>query len=170
MKKLIFLLAFLCSFAQTFGQTINFDTKAAKVSFLFTAKNVEGSLSGFKASITLDANHPETASMEGSVETKTMETGIEARNHHLISADFFDAEKYPSLSFKSTKIESVDGSLLITGNLTIKSTVKEEHFVGKIENGKIVLTSTIYSGDYGVMKKEKKEDSQVDITIEIPIL
>jgi polyisoprenoid-binding protein YceI len=169
--KSIFLIAL--SVALTFGakaQEVNIDVANATVKFLFHAKNVEGTLNGFLATIKFDPEHPETASISGSVETKSIKTGIDGRDHHLASADFFDAEKYPTMTFSASKIKKVEDGFSIIGNLTIKEVVKEEKFNLTMNDGNMILTSTIYSADYGIMNGKEREESKVDITISIPLL
>ena len=133
-------------------------------------KNVEGSLNGFKATVKFDPNHPETTAISGTVDVKTMVTGIEGRDHHLKSADFFDAEKFPTMSFTASKTEKSAAGYAVKGMLTIKDVKKEESFILNVEGGSMILKSTIYSSDYGIMKDKGHEGTQVDITITIPVL
>lgn len=170
MKKLLLIVLVTFASVQVNAQVVNVDIDNATVQFLFVKKNVEGTLSGLKATVKFDPKHPDSASISGTVETKTMSTGIERRDHHLISSDFFDAEKYPTMKFVASKIVKTDSGYVVNGNLTIKETTKDEQFAMNIEGGKLILTATIYSGEYGIMDKENKEDAQVDITITIPIL
>ncbi len=67
----------------------------------------------------------ESAVVEFNIDAKTINTGIEDRDKHLKSADFFDAEKYPVINFKSTEIKKIDDETYkMTGNLTIKNVTK----------------------------------------------
>lgn len=54
------------------------------------------------------------------IEPASVDTGVEQRDNHLRSADFFDAEKYPTMTFKGSRVEKAkDGSLRLHGNLTL---------------------------------------------------
>ena len=152
------------------AQEVNVDVPNATIKFLFQAKNVEGTLEGFMATIKFDPEHPETASISGSVNTESIKTGISGRDHHLASPDFFDAEKYPTMTFSASKITKSEAGFVVVGNLTIKDVAKEEKFNLSMNDGNMILTSTIYSEDYGIMKGKKRDDSKVSITITIPIL
>jgi polyisoprenoid-binding protein YceI len=69
---------------------------------------------------------PSNAYIEVDIDAASINTGDEKRDGHLRSADFLDAEKYPTLTFKSTKVEKVnDEKYKITGDLTIKDVTKE---------------------------------------------
>src|SRR5205823_10619257 len=77
----------------------------------------------------IDEQHPENSWVEAQVETASINTREAKRDGHLRSADFFDAEKYPVITFKSHKIEPVgNNEYRVTGNLTIHGITKEETF------------------------------------------
>jgi len=66
------------------------------------------------------------SSLEATIETKSVDTRVEMRDNDLRSANFFDAEKYPTITFKSKRVEpNGAGKLKITGDLTIRGTTKE---------------------------------------------
>lgn len=81
----------------------------------------------------------DSAKIAGSVKAASVTTGVEARDDHLRSADFFDAEQFPELSFESLRIEAIDGETYkIVGELTIHGVSREielEAEVGGIEVG-----------------------------------
>ena len=82
--------------------------------------NVKGSFSGLSGVLTEHLSDATLSSVEASVPVATVTTGDEKRDGHLKSADFFDAGKYPSLHFKSTKVvRKGDGDYAVTGDLTI---------------------------------------------------
>ena len=78
--------------------------------------------------------------MEAIVAVSTLNTGDEQRDGHLKSADFFDAEKFPAMTFKSTNIvkHQGDGEYAVTGDLTIHGVTKPVTFAveGVSEPGK----------------------------------
>lgn len=66
-----------------------------------------------------------TAQIEFTVETASIETGVADRDGHLRSDDFFNSEKYPTMTFKSTGIKHVDGDeYQLDGDLTIRDVTK----------------------------------------------
>ncbi len=63
-------------------------------------------------------------SAELSIDAASINTNVEARDNHLKSADFFDVEKFPKITFKSTKIDQKGADISITGDLTIHGVTK----------------------------------------------
>ena len=83
--------------------------------------NVHGRFEKFSANVTADEQKPAVSSVEVQIEAASINTREEKRDAHLRSADFFDAEKYPYLTFKSKRIEVVDDAHgRIIGDLTIR--------------------------------------------------
>ncbi len=81
---------------------------------------VRGAFEKFDGTIVV-AEPIENSTLEVSIETASVNTRNEQRDTHLRSADFFDVETYPTMTFKSTKVERVDdANWLVTGDLTIK--------------------------------------------------
>ena len=82
---------------------------------------VRGRFEKFDITVDLDANRPELAAISAVIDTASINTREEKRDAHLRSADFFDAENYPQITFKSTKVQPKgDEDFLITGDLTIR--------------------------------------------------
>jgi polyisoprenoid-binding protein YceI len=87
--------------------------------------NVKGKFSGLSGVLKLDETNYTRSTVEASIPVSTVNTGDEKRDGHLVSADFFDAEKFPAMTFKSTRIESVGGGdYEVTGDLTIHGVTK----------------------------------------------
>lgn len=95
-----------------------------KVTHLMVSK-VRGHFDTFEGTIQLDPSDVTKSSVEVSIDVASINTGNEDRDKHLRSPDFFDAETYPRITFKSTSVEkSGDSSYIATGNLTIRDTTR----------------------------------------------
>ena len=82
---------------------------------------VKGRFDEVQGSIYLDTQQPENSWVKASVNTASLSTGIEQRDRHLNSADFFDTERYPTITFESTRVRRTAAkSCAIIGNLTIR--------------------------------------------------
>jgi polyisoprenoid-binding protein YceI len=91
--------------------------------------NVKGQFSKLTGALTLDESDLSRSHVEASVEAASIETRDPQRDAHLKSADFFDVEKFPTLSFESTGITRVgDGELAVEGNLTIHGVTRKVRF------------------------------------------
>jgi polyisoprenoid-binding protein YceI len=85
-------------------------------------KNVQATLRG-------DRDHPEDAGVEATIETASVDTGVADRDGHLRSADFFDVERFPHITFRSTGIENPpkkeDDRFRVMGELMIRDSAME---------------------------------------------
>ncbi|MEH0152768.1 YceI family protein [Limibacter armeniacum] len=87
---------------------------------------VTGAFNEFKGSVEAQADDFENAEISFEADINSIDTKNEQRDGHLKSADFFDAENFPTLKFKSTAFhKKADGSYELFGNLTIKDVTKE---------------------------------------------
>src|SRR2546421_12548589 len=96
----------------------------------FSAKHlgmmtVRGHFAEVTATGELDPEHPERSTVEATINTASIRTHNEQRDNDLRSSNFLEIEKFPTMTFKSTKIEHTGGDRYkVTGELTIKGTTK----------------------------------------------
>src|SRR3984957_4449789 len=91
--------------------------------------NVKGQFAKVSGTLTLDESRLANSRVEAVIESASIETRDPQRDAHLKSADFFDVEKFPTLSFKSSRISVVsDGQLEIEGDLTIHGVTRKVVF------------------------------------------
>jgi polyisoprenoid-binding protein YceI len=85
---------------------------------------VKGRFQVFTGTIHYDDKDVTKSSVEFNAKVTSIDTGVEGRDKHLRTADFFDVEKFPEMTFKSTKIEPRGKSYVLHGDLTIKGVTK----------------------------------------------
>ncbi|WP_053367512.1 YceI family protein [Bacillus sp. FJAT-27245] len=91
--------------------------------------NVKGSFQTFDASIEADPNDLTNADISFTIDAASIDTRNEDRDNHLRSADFFDVENSPKITFISTNIVKTDeGEYDVTGDLTIRGVTRPETF------------------------------------------
>jgi polyisoprenoid-binding protein YceI len=91
--------------------------------------NVKGQFTALTGEAVLDEAEVTKSRIEASIDAASVNTRDTQRDAHLKSADFFDVEKFPKLSFKSTHVNRTgDGELAVTGNLTIHGVTREVVF------------------------------------------
>jgi polyisoprenoid-binding protein YceI len=91
--------------------------------------NVKGQFTGLKGVLALDEADLTGSHVEASIDADSITTRDPQRDAHLKSADFFDVEKIPTLSFKSTRISRAkDGELAVAGELTIHGVTRNVLF------------------------------------------
>ena len=86
---------------------------------------VKGHISGIDGTIRLDEEHPTKSSVEASLDPSTIDTRETQRDAHLRSADFFDVERFPTITFRSTGIELAGGRYLVLGDLTMHGMTRQ---------------------------------------------
>ena len=121
MKYLLAVLLFITASAFT---AVSLKPVDADEAVTFTIKNfglnTDGELKGLKGSIQWDAANPAASSFNITVDVHTINTGIESRDKHLKKKEYFDADTYPVISFKSTAVTTAQ----VTGSLSIKGITK----------------------------------------------
>jgi polyisoprenoid-binding protein YceI len=90
---------------------------------------VRGRFKGVQATLTADEEHPEGCSAEAEIQVASIDTGAPDRDAHLRGPDFFDADRYPTIRFRSTRVEGIarkEGDRFrVAGDLTIRDTTME---------------------------------------------
>jgi len=130
-KKALTAIALFCV-VTVFGQNYAPTDAGSKVRFVIKnfGINTGGTFNGLAGAVTFDPSNLTTASFNVSVEAKSVDTDVEARDNHLRKEEYFDVEKYPKISFRSTKITTTnkEGYLYMFGVITIKNVSKEISF------------------------------------------
>jgi len=94
---------------------------------------VKGEFGKTAGKVQIDDADLSKSSVEVTIEVGSVDTRDEKRDNHLKSADFFDAAKFPTITFKSTKVVAgKDGALTVTGNLTMHGVTKPVTLEGSI--------------------------------------
>jgi polyisoprenoid-binding protein YceI len=90
--------------------------------------NVKGEFKGVTGTLKLDSADLAKSGVEVSLDAATINTGDVQRDAHLKSADFFDVEKFSTLTFKSNRVFKKDGVLAVAGDLTIHGVTRNVAF------------------------------------------
>jgi len=99
-------------------------TASFSIKHMMIAK-VHGGFEKMSGSLTYDAANPSKATVQVAIEAGSINTREPQRDAHLKSPDFFDVEKYPTITFKSTRVESSGGELKVIGDLTIHGVTQQ---------------------------------------------
>jgi len=124
--------------ALAFGQTAAWNIDASHTRTGFSVKHlvisdVKGEFAKTNGKAQIDDADLSKSSIEVTIEAASVDTRDEKRDNHLKSADFFDVAKYPTITFKSTKVEAgKDGALTVTGDLTMHGVTKPVTLEGSI--------------------------------------
>jgi polyisoprenoid-binding protein YceI len=117
---------------QTSTTTWNIDPAHAVAEFKvkhMMISNVKGQFHKVTGTLSLDESNLANSRVEAVIDASSLETRDAQRNGHLKSADFLDVEKFPTLSFKSTRVSVVgDGELAVEGDLSIHGVTRKVSF------------------------------------------
>lgn len=145
---------------------------------------VPGKFKKFAGTFEFDGKRPEAWKADATIETASIDTENERRDGHLRSPDFFDAEKFPALTFVSTAVrEWKDGSGKLAGKLTMRGVTKEV-VLDLVLNGELsdpdrgdragfTATTKVDRRDFGIVWNKTLDKggltvgNEVDVTLEI---
>lgn len=150
MKKLLLFLVAVSISAASFAQTkwtvdpmhsfVNFSVKHMGISF------VDGTFKKFDGSVTAAKPDLTDAKISFTVDVNSIDTHVDQRNGHLKSDDFFNVEKYPSMTFESTSFKKLSGdNYELSGKLTIRDVTKDVKFA-VVYGGTAVAQGTTKAG------------------------
>jgi polyisoprenoid-binding protein YceI len=144
--------------------------------------HVRGQFNKIAGSIYFDPLNIDNSSVELTIDVSGICTGIQKRDDHLRSPDFFDIEKYPTISFKSIRTSSINGKQVkVTGDLTIHGITRQitvpvefsgpakDPFGNGLSMG-FVVSATINREDYGIKWNVPMADNGIMVGREVKLL
>lgn len=170
----------------TLGRASTWDIDPAHTSAQFAVRHlmvstVRGEFGKVSGVVNLDEKDLSKSSVEASIDATSLKTRVEKRDEHLKSPDFLDVAKYPTITFKSKKVEKAgDGKFKVTGDLTIHGVTKEAVLevegaptpfkdpLGSMRVGG-VATTKINRKDFGVQWNRALETGGVVVADEVAI-
>jgi polyisoprenoid-binding protein YceI len=164
-------------------QTWNIDPVHSNITFSvrhMMLSNVKGSFDKFSGTITANDDDPKSVEIQATIDATSIDTKAEKRDSHLKSPDFLDVKKYPTITFKSVKIEpDGDGKWKVTGDLTLHGVTKsvvlevtgptaEVMVMGSARRG-ASATTTINRQDFGVAFNKTLDSGGLVVSNEVAI-
>lgn len=162
------------------ADTYKLDANHTSVTFQYTHfgfSHPTGKFMNAIGTVTLDEATPANSSVEVSFAIDGVNTGVAALDTHLKSADFFDAAKFPTATFKSTKVEPTSATTAkVTGDLTLHGVTKPvtldvtlnqkaPNMMKKVTAG-FTAKGTINRSDFGISTYVPAVSDQIDLYIE----
>jgi polyisoprenoid-binding protein YceI len=184
MKKLNSLVVLLLIAGSSFAQTWSLDKAHSKLGFGVThllISTVDGSFKNVDSKITSSKEDFSDAVIELTAEVNSISTDNESRDKHLKGPDFFDAEKFPTLTFKSKSFKKVEGKKYkLTGDLTLHGVTKSVdldvtlngtavHPYSKKTIAGFKVTGTINRKDFGLAWNAALEAGGVAVSDEVKL-
>lgn len=173
-------LALVATTAHAAPQAYNIDQNHTQIVFSYNHmgfSNQTGQFHKLTGELAYDAADPAKSSVSVTIPVESIQTGVPDLDEHLKSPDFFDAAKFPTITFKSSKIEKtgadslkVDGDLTIHGvtkpaSLTVKVLKTGEHPMKKVPALGLEINTTIKRSEFGVSKYVPNVSDEIGIRI-----
>jgi polyisoprenoid-binding protein YceI len=168
--------------AEETSGSYDIDQKHSYIGFRVThmgLAEVPGAFRDFTGTINYDGKDVSKSSVNFTAKVTSVDTGVAPRDNHLRNADFFEVEKYPDMTFKSTKVEKKDANWLVTGDFTLKGVTKQitipftvngmmKDQKGNVKMG-ISAQTSINRQDYGVKYGNKLPDGTLALSDTVKI-
>jgi polyisoprenoid-binding protein YceI len=164
------------------ADTYQFDTAHTNIGFVvkhMVITNVKGNFTEYSGTIVLDENDLSKSSIDVIINTASINTNNQRRDDHLRSGDFFLADEYPNISFKSKNISTSGDGYLARGILTMRGISKEIELpfkiIGKITDTRgnirmgIESELTINRQDYGISWSKTLDTGGLVVSDEVKI-
>src|SRR5215470_12493946 len=160
-------------------ETFKFDKVHSLIGFRIRhiVTKVEGRFKDYDGTIVLDRTNPAASHVELTIQAASIDTGYDTRDKDLRSPNYFDVEKYPTITFKSTKVESRGSdSYDVTGDFTLHGVTKSIHIpvrhtgfgkVGTTEKAGFEIALPIKRSDYGMTAGAPVVADDVEINIQV---
>lgn len=168
MKKILLVAIALLPFVSE-AQELKVRSEAVAISFLADMSKTKGTIGGFEATIKFNMDDLASSSIVGSVMTNTLNTGNKKRDNHLKTSDFFDAEKYPKMTFTSKSFKKDGDKIIMTGIMKIMDIEHEETITFTYSDKMFKGTGTIQAKTYGIYANKPADETDVVITFAIPV-
>jgi polyisoprenoid-binding protein YceI len=182
---------FLCALALLAGtavaevQTWNIDPNHTAAQFSVRhmgISTVRGAFTKVSGTAQYDTANPSKTAVEATIDAASVDTRVSMRDNDLKSANYFDVEKFPTITFKSKSVQAAAaGKLKITGDLTIHGTTKE--VVLDVDGPSAPVTdprgnshvgasasTTIKRSDFGVGSSNPMVGEDITITIDVELV
>ena len=136
----------------------------------------------FDTKLELDSSNPENSKVEVTIDATSIDSRVAEFNEHLNGADFFNTAEYPTITFKSTKVEATGGNTFnVTGNLTILGTTKPvtltttinkagNHPMQNVPAVGVSASAKLLRSEWGLGAYVPAVSDEVELSIEVELL
>ncbi|MEQ9117462.1 YceI family protein [Fulvivirga sp.] len=138
----------------------------------FSGTDAEGVFKDLKGDVQFDKANPENSSFAFTVAVNSINTGKGMKNKHAVSDKWFDAEKYPNITFKSNSVSKDGGAYKVTGIMNIHGVAKEMTIPFSFNGNSFTSEFSVNRMDFGVGTMEgmsKKVSNEIKLDVTIPV-
>ena len=136
----------------------------------------------FDTELELDSSNPENSVVEVTIDASSIDSRVAEFNDHLIGSDFFNTTEYPTITFKSTKVEATgENTFDVTGDLTILGTTKPvtlattinkaaNHPMRNVPTIGVSASTRLLRSEWGLGAYVPAVSDEVELSIEVELL
>ena len=161
LKKLLLSMGGLLLVAQIGAADIyTIDPAHSFIEFTVThmmVSEAKGSFDDVAGTVEFDKDNIAVTKIDVTIQAKSINTHVEARDKHLRSPDFFDADNYQTITFKSTMLKEQDNGWVVVGDLTLHGVVKRTSFPLKIKGPITTMDGKMVIGLVGNLTVDRQE-------------
>lgn len=155
--------------AFTVGTSIHWQI-ADGYSVKFAGTDAEGIFTSLKGDVQFDAENLESSALSFTIDVNSINTGNGMKNKHALSKNWFDADAFPNISFKSESISKDGANYMVAGTMNIHGTPKEMSIPFSFDGETISSKFSVNRMDFGVgtmkgMSKKVSNEIKLDVTI-----
>lgn len=170
-KFLLALSAIIVLSAFTFKSSVNWKISDG-YSIKFSGTDAEGIFKDLKGDVQFDHAKPENSTFLFNVAVNSINTGKGMKNKHAVSDKWFDAEKYPNITFKSNSVSKRGDAFIVTGIMSIHGVSKEMTIPFAFNDNSFSSQFSVNRMDFGVgtmkgMSKKVSNEIKLDVTIPV---
>jgi polyisoprenoid-binding protein YceI len=156
--------------AAAMAETIKLHPGNGRITFTIPhlLSSVDGSFENFRGAFNYNPEKITSSSISWEVNVRSVNTGNSFRDKHLVEPEYFDADKYATMSFVSQTVKSVDASHLeVTGKFTLKGVTKTITVPVTMEDQKFQCDFSLLRSDYGFSGGRPAVGDQVQVHLQV---
>ena len=143
--------------------------KEAEINIHLASKDITGSIGGLTTKVFFDPDKLYNSYVHADLKTESVRTGSKIRDIKLMSKKFLYKKKFPTISFRSTKIMEMDHGYIVNGKLTIRDVTKKVSLDIMYSEGIIAGFASINLMDFGIEMTDLRRENKLDVYIKVPV-
>ena len=175
MKKIFFTFTLLAALAVAFAFTLPSRWQlAGKHTISFSTSGVSGIFKTFSGSIVFDEQNVAASKFDVNIDVASINTGNGMQNKHAKSSDWFDATRYPAITFTSTSFQKVGNAYQVTGNLQMHGVTKAVSIPFRFKTagsgGTFEGSFAVNRNDFGIGRQGGEVGDIIKLAVVVPVI
>jgi len=152
------------------AQELEIKSEKAQIEFNYVEEQTIGSINGVTGKIVFNSSNLSESYFEARANIKSINTSNKTRDKHLNTAEYFHTDKYPEIIFIGKEVNLVEDKYIVKGSMTIKDITHPSEISFSFQDNTFTGKTIIYSNDYNLHERKKREDSKILVKITVPVI